>query len=121
MTNSQHSITTAISWCLAWGDKREPKFDIAVLQQMRQALNDGKAVPEEVRLLVEQVQELQGIDKEYFPESLDELKSKYSNLWGQNIRIGLVYAGATKIKQYVFESSKIQDIRGASALLSTLR
>ncbi|KAB8316806.1 type III-B CRISPR-associated protein Cas10/Cmr2 [Tolypothrix campylonemoides VB511288] len=120
MTNSQHSITTAISWCLAWGDKREPKFDIAVLKQMRQALNDGKAVPEKVRILVEQVQELQGIDKEYFPESLDELKSKYSKLWGQNIRIGLVYAGATKIKQYVFESSKIQDIRGASALLDRI-
>ncbi|WP_211172996.1 hypothetical protein [Brasilonema bromeliae] len=31
MTNSQLNITTAISWCLAWGDKREPKFDVAVL------------------------------------------------------------------------------------------
>ncbi|NMF66460.1 type III-B CRISPR-associated protein Cas10/Cmr2 [Brasilonema octagenarum UFV-E1] len=120
MTNSQHSITTAISWCLAWGDKRQPKFDIAVLKQMRQALNDGKDVPEEVRSLVEQVKELQGIDKDYFPATLDELKSKYSELWNQTTRIGLVYGGATKIKQYMFESSKIQDIRGASALLDRI-
>ncbi|ARV60597.1 type III-B CRISPR-associated protein Cas10/Cmr2 [Nostocales cyanobacterium HT-58-2] len=120
MTNSQHSITTAISWCLAWGDKREPNFDIAVLQQMRQALNDGKDVPEKVRSLVEQVKQLQGIDKDYFPETLDELKSKYPELCNQTTRIGLVYGGATKIKQYVFESSKIQDIRGASALLDRI-
>ncbi|WP_414582551.1 type III-B CRISPR-associated protein Cas10/Cmr2 [Scytonema sp. PCC 10023] len=118
MTNSQHSITTAISWCLAWGDKREPKFDIAVLQQMRQALNDGKDVPEKVRILVEQVQELQKLK---FPETLEELKEfteKYPTLWQS--QIGLIYGGATKIKQYVFEAAKLQDIRGASALLDRI-
>lgn len=120
MTNSQHSITTAISWCLAWGDEREPKFDIAILKQMRQALNDGKDVPEEVASLVEQVKELQGIDKDYFPPTLDELKSKYPELWNQTTRIGLVYGGATKIKQYVFEAAKLPDIRGASALLDRI-
>ncbi|MBW4634704.1 MAG: type III-B CRISPR-associated protein Cas10/Cmr2 [Iphinoe sp. HA4291-MV1] len=120
MTNSQHSIITAISWCLAWGDEREPKFDIAILKQMRQAINDGKDVPEEVRPLVEQVQKLQGIDKDYFPATLDELKSKYSELWNQTTRIGLVYGGATKIKQYVFEAAKLPDIRGASALLDRI-
>ncbi|MGH8000185.1 MAG: type III-B CRISPR-associated protein Cas10/Cmr2 [Brasilonema sp.] len=120
MTNSQHNITTAISWCLAWGDEREPKFDIAVLKQMQRALNDEKDVPEEVRLLVEQVQKLQGIDKDYFPATLDELKSKYPELWNQTTRIGLVYGGATKIKQYVFEAAKLPDIRGASALLDRI-
>ncbi|MEI2583519.1 type III-B CRISPR-associated protein Cas10/Cmr2 [Scytonema sp. PRP1] len=118
MTNSQHSITTAISWCLAWGDKRQPKFDVTVLQQMRQALNDGKAVPEEVRPLVEQVQELQKLK---FPATLEELKEfteKYLILWQS--QIGLVYGGATKIKQYVFEAAKLQDIRGASALLDRI-
>ncbi|NJM71967.1 MAG: type III-B CRISPR-associated protein Cas10/Cmr2 [Scytonema sp. RU_4_4] len=120
MTNSQHNITTAISWCLAWGDKREPKFDIAVLKQMRQAINNGGVIPEEVLPLVEQVQELQGIDKNYFPATLDELKGKYSELWKQTTRIGLVYGGATKIKQYVFEAAKLPDIRGASALLDRI-
>ncbi|MDF2387429.1 type III-B CRISPR-associated protein Cas10/Cmr2 [Nostoc ellipsosporum NOK] len=115
-----HSITIAIAWCLAWGDGREPNHDLAVLQQMRQALNEGKEVPKEVQALVKQVQQLQGIDKDYLPSTLEELKSIYSELWNQVTRIGLVYGGATKIKQYVFESSKIQDIRGASALLDRI-
>ncbi|ODH03214.1 type III-B CRISPR-associated protein Cas10/Cmr2 [Nostoc sp. KVJ20] len=119
MENSS-SVMIAIAWCLAWGDKRKPKFDLAILQKMRQALKDGEDVPEEVRLIVEQVQQLQGIDKDYFPKTLDELKTNYPALWNQTNRIGLVYGGATKIKQYVFESSKIQYIRGASALLDRI-
>ncbi|MCL4832373.1 MAG: hypothetical protein KJZ86_08030 [Caldilineaceae bacterium] len=35
-------------------------------------------------------------------------------------RIGLVHGGATKIKDYVFESAKLPDIRGGSALLDRL-
>lgn len=35
-------------------------------------------------------------------------------------RIGLVYGGATKIKEYVFESAKLPEIRGASTLLDRL-
>lgn len=35
-------------------------------------------------------------------------------------RIGLVHGGASKIKDYVFESSKLPEIRGASALLDRL-
>jgi CRISPR-associated protein Cmr2 len=34
-----------------------------------------------------------------------------------DLRIDLVYGGATKIKQYVFESARLPEIRGASALL----
>ncbi|MBN3895678.1 MAG: type III-B CRISPR-associated protein Cas10/Cmr2 [Nostoc sp. NOS(2021)] len=114
------SIMIAIAWCLAWGDQRKPKYKLEVLQQMQQALKDGEDVPEEVRFIVEQVQKLQGIDKDYLPKTLDELKSEYPDLWNQIIRIGLVYGGATKIKPYVFESAKIQDIRGASALLERI-
>jgi CRISPR-associated protein Cmr2 len=118
MTNSVHPITTGIAWCLAWGDKREPQFELSILQQMRQALNEGKEVSEEVRSLVEQVKQLETLK---FPQTLNELKQlteQYSTLWQS--RIGLVYGGATKIKQYVFESAKIQDIRGASALLDRI-
>jgi len=35
-------------------------------------------------------------------------------------KIGLIYGGATKIKQYVFESADLQEIRGASALLDRI-
>lgn len=111
-------ITTGITWCLAWGEQRQPQFDLSVLQQMRQALNEGTDVPEEVRSLVEQVQQLETLD---FPNTLDELKQltqQYPTLW--NSQIGLIYGGATKIKQYVFEAAKLPDIRGASALLDRI-
>ena len=120
MTDSGKSITIAIAWCLAWGEGREPQFKLPVLQQMRQALNEGKEVPEEVRSLVEQVQQLDAIPKDYFPDTITELKDKYPHLWQQTTKIGLVYGGATKIKQYVFEAAKLPDIRGASALLDRI-
>jgi CRISPR-associated protein Cmr2 len=112
------SIGVAIAWCLAWGDEREPQYSLEVLRQMREALNQGKEVPEEVQALVKQAQELQNLE---FPDTLEKLKQlpeKYPLLW--NSKIGLVYGGATKIKQYVFESAKIQDIRGASTLLDRI-
>ncbi|MGV0104636.1 type III-B CRISPR-associated protein Cas10/Cmr2 [Nostoc sp. DSM 114160] len=115
---NKNSITTAIAWCLAWGDERQPKYSLEVLRQMREALNDGKEVPEEVQTLVKQAQELQNLE---FPDTLEKLKQlpeKYPLLW--NSQIGLVYGGATKIKQYVFEESKLPDIRGASGLLDKI-
>jgi CRISPR-associated protein Cmr2 len=127
MTDSGKSITIAltklsvgIAWCLAWGEQRQPQFDLSVLQQMRQALNEGTEVPEEVRSIVEQAKQLQAIPKNYFPEKITELKDKYPDLWQQTTRIGLVYGGATKIKGYVFEAAKLQDIRGASAILDRI-
>jgi len=120
MQNSASSIATGIAWCLAWGEGREPQFDINVLWEMRRALNAGEEVPAEVKQIVDRVQQLQAIDKDYFPATLDELKSKYPELWNQETKIGLVYGGATKIKQYVFEAAKLPDIRGASALLDRI-
>lgn len=120
MIDSDKSMTIALSWCLAWGEQRQPQFELAVLQQMRDALHNDEEVPEEVKAIVEQVRQLQAIPKDYFPKTLTELKDKYQNLWQQTTCIGLVYGGATKIKQYVFESAKIQDVRGASALLDRI-
>ena len=120
MSNSEKSMEIALAWCLAWGEERKPQFDPSVLQQMRQALKNGAEVPEEVKAIIEQVRQLQSIDKDYFPTTLDELKKEYLNLWNQETKIGLVYGGATKIKGYVFEASKLPDIRGASALLDRI-
>jgi CRISPR-associated protein Cmr2 len=120
MINKIHPISIGIAWCLAWGNERQPQFDITVLREMCDVLRNGGDVPEEVKSIVQQVEELQGIEENYFPESLDELKQKYANLWNQNTRIGLVYGGVTKVKQYVFEASKLPDIRGASALLDRI-
>lgn len=117
VSTQQRQMTIAIAWCLAWGDQQEPKFGLPVLKAMRQAILDKKAVPEEVRSLVQQVEELQAIHKDYFPKTLADLRTAHPNLWQQETTIGLVYGGATKIKQYVFESASLSDIRGASALL----
>ncbi|MEH2411423.1 type III-B CRISPR-associated protein Cas10/Cmr2 [Nostoc sp.] len=116
------SISIAIAWCLAWGNERKPQFDITVLQEMREALNknNAKEVPEAVKAIVQQVEELQSIKDDYFPPTLDELKHQHSNLWNQTTKIGLVYGGATKVKNYVFDSAKIQEIRGASGLLDRI-
>ncbi len=112
------SVMIAIAWCLAWGDQGKPKYDLAVLQQMRQALKDGEEVPNEVQDLVDAVRELDNLK---FPDTLEKLKQlpeKYPLLWSS--QIGLIYGGATKIKQYVFEAAKLPDIRGASALLDRI-
>jgi len=118
MQNSASSIATGIAWCLAWGEGREPQFDINVLWEMRRALNAGEEVPAEVKQIVDRVQQLEKLE---FPETLEELSEltkKYPALWES--KIGLVYGGATKIKQYVFEAAKLPDIRGASALLDRI-
>ncbi|MGH1395953.1 MAG: type III-B CRISPR-associated protein Cas10/Cmr2 [Trichormus sp.] len=117
MTDSQNNIAIAISWCLAWGDKREPAFDLDP-QQIHDAVINKKALPENLQHIVRQVETLQTIDE--IPPTLEDLKAKYPDLWNQDTRIGLVYGGATKIKQYVFESAKIQEIRGASGLLDRI-
>ena len=120
MIDSDKSMTIALSWCLAWGDKYTPGFDLSILQQMRDALRDGGEVPEKVRDIVEQVQRLLAIGENYFPATLEQLQQDYPELWEQKTPIGLVYGGATKIKQYVFEAPKLPDIRGASSLLDRI-
>ena len=114
------SVAIGISWCLAWGNGRKPQFDISVLREMCEALRTGGEVPVEVRTIVQQVEDLQKIKEDYFPETLEQLKNDYSDLWNQTTNIGLVYGGVTKVKQYVFESAKIQEVRGASALLDRI-
>lgn len=118
MTEKMDRISIGIAWCLAWGEEKKPKYGLEILRHMRQALEKAEDVPLEVADVVNAVKELNKLE---FPETLAQLKElieKYPLLW--NSRIGLVYGGATKIKQYVFEESKLPDIRGASALLDRI-
>jgi CRISPR-associated protein Cmr2 len=121
MTNNSAKITTqintALAWCLAWGNEREPQFNLDILNEMRDAVLKNKPVPSETQEIVQQVQDLQNLT---FPDSLKELTDNHPDLCKQETRIGLVYGGATKIKQYVFEAAKLPDIRGASALLDQI-
>lgn len=119
LTKSFTDISIGIAWCLAWGNQLKPQFDLSILQQMRQSLTVGQieSIPQEVQSLVQQVQEL---DQLGFPKELEDLKNSHPDMWNQETKIGLVYGGATKIKQYVFEAAKLPDIRGASALLDRI-
>ena len=120
MTNSGagNLLKTAYAWCSAWGETREPKHDLEVLEAMREALNNGGEVPEEVKSIVKEVEDLDHLEFPQTLEGLKQLTQKYSQLWES--KIGLVYGGATKVKQYVFEAAKLPDIRGASALLDRI-
>ncbi|MEA5506229.1 type III-B CRISPR-associated protein Cas10/Cmr2 [Halotia wernerae UHCC 0503] len=121
MNESRTRTITAIAWCLAWSEKHNLNPDeLSTLHQMRQALQDGQDVPESTEFIVQQAKKLYNISEKDTPQTLQELKNKYPDLWEENTPIGLVYGGATKIKQYVFEAAKLNDIRGASALLDRI-
>lgn len=108
-----HQVTVALTWCLAWGEKKTPsQYELDKLNQIRE---DITKVDPDIKKLVNQVQQLQ---KLLFPDHLDSLKD--SELWQQNTKIGLVYGGATKIKGYVFDSAKLPEVRGASAILDRI-
>ncbi|MFE4108363.1 type III-B CRISPR-associated protein Cas10/Cmr2 [Almyronema epifaneia] len=114
-------LEIGLAWCFAWGEAKIPQVDIHVLRQMRRAIKTGEAFPEAIQLHLKRIIQLNHLDKANYPENAEALTAlvqKYPDLW--NKRIGLVYGGATKIKQYVFEASKLQDIRGGSALLDRI-
>ncbi|WAL59838.1 type III-B CRISPR-associated protein Cas10/Cmr2 [Thermocoleostomius sinensis] len=119
MVDSQKQLTVAIAWCLAWGDRREPQLSQDLLQQFREAIDTDREPPEPLNPYFERAKSLQSLTAE-FPKSLQNLSPELVHLWQQKTKIGLVYGGATKIKQYVFEEAKLQDIRGASALLDRI-
>ncbi|WP_129678074.1 hydrolase [Candidatus Chloroploca sp. Khr17] len=68
----------------------------------------------DVIALVEEV--LRG-DAQYDRFYLNALQRKIKATLGEADCIDLIYGGATKIKGYVFESARLPEIRGASALL----
>jgi CRISPR-associated protein Cmr2 len=114
-------IKIALSWCLAWGEQKEPRFDIDILHAMRQALLGKGSVPQSVEEIIRQVDTLQKVSEDNHPKSLVELKALVGDeIWQQSTPIGLIYGGATKIKQYVFESANLMEIRGASAILDRI-
>ncbi|MEM1253263.1 MAG: type III-B CRISPR-associated protein Cas10/Cmr2 [Cyanobacteria bacterium P01_H01_bin.21] len=113
---SNDPLYTGLAWCLAWEQIDSPEkrqsLHTALLQQ--QLPTDFKTE------WLSQIEPLQTIPKDYFPHTVKQLQNDYSDLWNLPDRVGLVYGGATKIKQYVYETNKLQEIRGASALLDRI-
>lgn len=120
--NSKTRTLIAIAWCLAWSDKRNLQDSQALLNQIRGAIATNGEPSQQVKEYVRQAKALQSLAENDFSESLEKLSTypEVWQLWQQKTRIGLVYGGATKIKQYVFEEAKLQDVRGASALLDRI-
>lgn len=109
-------ISIGITWCLAWGNERKPKCDPQILDRIRHGSTET-SIPEEASDILQQVRQLRTLT---LPEQLSEIRDRFPNLWNQKHCIGLVYGGATKIKQYVFEAAKLPDVRGASAILDRI-
>ncbi len=113
----QRRLQIAIAWCLAYSPENDREAQLAAL---RDHFNNGLACGEDLQKIVQAVSSLMS-ENLLHPETIADLQSliqKHPLLWSN--RIGLVYGGATKIKQYVFESPKLQEIRGASALLDNI-
>lgn len=107
------SVQNAIAWCLAWGSKE----DFKATHKQLQALEDSTQLDNDLTSIVSEVQRLFNL-KHPNKNQLLQLINDHPLLWQQ--KVGLVYGGATKIKQYVFETNKLQEIRGASALLDCI-
>jgi CRISPR-associated protein Cmr2 len=54
--NATSKITIALTWCLAWGNQRQPQYSFDILNQAREALNSKQDVPTEIQDIVQQVQ-----------------------------------------------------------------
>ncbi|MDX2240624.1 MAG: type III-B CRISPR-associated protein Cas10/Cmr2 [Leptolyngbyaceae cyanobacterium bins.302] len=116
-SESQRQTILAITWCLAWGRGVKPQHT-DVITQVKQALQNNQPLPDSAQPFLALAQQLHELA---FPATSADLETQvrqHPDLW--NAQIGLVYGGATKIKQYVFEAAKLPDIRGASALLDRI-
>jgi CRISPR-associated protein Cmr2 len=113
----QRRIQLAIAWCLGYS----PTLDRDTqLQSLRDHFYNDLPCNETLQSIVDAVVNLTGEEIQY-PKQIVDLQSLIQShplLWDR--RIGMVYGGATKIKQYVFEAAKLQEIRGASALLDNI-
>lgn len=109
----------AVAYCLAYDRLKRPP-DREVLRRLR----DGREPQtDEERLLAQMLDAaslaLQDpLEDESITVRLQQIQEKASSLGDP--RVALIAGGATKIKQYVFESAKLSEIRGASALLDRI-
>jgi CRISPR-associated protein Cmr2 len=113
----QNRLQIAIAWCLAYSPEIDRETQLAAL---RECFNNGSSCREDLQKIVAAVTSLmsEGLVHPKTIADLQALIQRHPLLWDN--RIGMVYGGATKIKQYVFESPKLQEIRGASALLDNI-
>ena len=113
MPSALNSTIAALTWCLAWGNNLESAQSPRTLRALRKAFQGRGPIPPELQPIVTTVQNL--FNSPDYPQTQQDFPSLYPET-----PIGLIFGGATKIKQYVFETSNLQDLRGASALLDRI-
>lgn len=99
MEDLRQQVARAIAQCLTWNTTLDSKTILDDLQVAAATLRTP-------------------FDTLKTTADIEAFAQKHPALWDS--KIGLVYGGATKIKQYVFESADLQEIRGASALLDRI-
>lgn len=99
LNQSDHSIAIALAHCLTWNSDRAASPILQDLETAAAKLQDPFST---------------------LPTTADLAQFVNAHPLLRDARVGLVYGGATKIKQYVFESADLQEIRGASALLDRI-
>lgn len=136
-TVADHALTaSAIAYCLAYDISPRPDND--TLDKIRLSAltatwkEDGlgevydalweKDSPIEAKENGEEYEHIVFLAKTAASEknSIENKSDFKSHPLNQDIKIGLVYGGATKIKGYFMESAKLPEIRGASALLDRI-
>jgi CRISPR-associated protein Cmr2 len=110
------NISIALAWCLVYSDPKA-RTD---LPACRKALAAHQPPPKTWKAAWSTVEAFNKIADDDFPDRPEAIVQKYPQLSQYQATIGLVYGGATKIKQYVFETENLQDIRGASAILDRI-
>jgi CRISPR-associated protein Cmr2 len=121
--NAQKILQGAIAWCLAWELEDDSLRDDTTrrnktLQQLQTWMDSDVLPDQELASIIADVQQLLTLKHPQTIAELQQIIAHFPQLWDQ--KIGLVYGGATKIKHYVFETNKLQEIRGASALLDRI-
>jgi CRISPR-associated protein Cmr2 len=113
----QRRIQVAIAWCLSYSSTIDRDIQ---LQALRDWIYNNLGCSEALQLTVDAVVKLTSGEIQPLKQitEVQSLIQAHPLLWEG--RIGMVYGGATKIKQYVFEAAKLQEIRGASALLDNI-
>lgn len=117
--NKNQDFALAVAYCLAYDH-----FGIAPDWEVLLRFRNGKEPQTDREHLLTQI--LEAADFAFhIPasnvsplEHLQQIQEKAAALG--DLKVALIAGGATKIKQYVFESSKLPEIRGASALLDDI-
>jgi CRISPR-associated protein Cmr2 len=108
------SLASALAYCVVPGDSNKQHTLVPIINEL---LNIRKGTS-----VIDQGFTLDRYENEVF-KLITKLQNKINTILGRKesqSELCLVYGGATKIKSYVFESSEIAEIRGASAILDWL-